>query len=140
MGWCGATAIMDQALAAAQAAVESVIKEIQKDPGKGRQTAEWDVQTVVDDALRPFVSTISDALRDGDWDCIEEADGFWRFPQEMLGYDDARWEEWLIDRLADFEDDRAERQRCLNLLNNLYTRQGGLEEDDNEEDTPDGAG
>jgi hypothetical protein len=51
--------------------------------------------------LRPFVGRIATHLRDGDWDCIDESAYFDRFPQEMLGYDDNRYAEYLLDKLRD---------------------------------------
>lgn len=99
MGWCSATEIMDMAVSGAETAFDTLLRAIQEDPGKGRATAEWDKQELLDAALRPFVATIAEKLRDSDWDCIDEADAFDRFPQEMLGYDDRRYLEHLHELL-----------------------------------------
>jgi hypothetical protein len=95
MGWCSATDIMDAAMAGAEAAVRAVLEEFAP-PGSPEA-----VQAKVDEVLRPYVRTIAAKLRDGDWDCIEESDYFDRFPQEMLGYDDAAFERWLREQLEE---------------------------------------
>lgn len=95
MGWCGATDIMDAAVAGAEAAVRAVLEEFAP-PGSDEA-----VQAKVDDALRPFVAKVARQLRDGDWDCIEESDYFERFRQEMLGHDDQEHAAWLREELGD---------------------------------------
>lgn len=99
MGWCSATDIMDAAVAGAEAAVRAVLEEFAP-PGSDRA-----VQDKVDDVLRPFVRTIARKLRDGDWDCIEEADAFERFPQEMYDHDDREHMTWLREQLEERADD-----------------------------------
>lgn len=95
MGWCSATDIMDAALAGAEAAVKAVMEEFGP-PGSPEA-----VQSYLDDALRPFVAKVAKALRDGDWDCIEESDYFERFRQEMLGHDDQEHAAWIRENLGD---------------------------------------
>lgn len=95
MGWCSATAIMDAAVAGAEAAVRVVLEEFAP-PGSPEM-----VQQKVDEVLRPFVATVARQLRDGDWDCIEESDHFERFRAEMLGHDDVAHAAWLREQLRD---------------------------------------
>ncbi len=108
MGWCSATAIMDTALKAAEAAVGHVL-----DSGAG---ARLDVERCTDEALRPFVATIADILHNGDWDCVEEAEHFRRFPQEMLGYDDARYGDWLAENIREWVGENDEEYRFYSDL------------------------
>lgn len=108
MGWCSATAIMDTALKAAEAAVGHVL-----DLGAG---ARRDVERATNEALRPFVALLASELRDGDWDCIQESDYFRQFPQEMLGYDDARYGDWLAENIRECGGEN-EYQFYLDLLN-----------------------
>lgn len=99
MGWCSATEIMDAAVGAADALLASM-----------RPEPEVFNRQAVDEVLRPFVAAIAAALRDGDWDCIEEADAFDRFRQEMLGYDDERMADWYREQLAEIEDPKRLRE------------------------------
>jgi hypothetical protein len=110
MGWCSATEIMDAALEGADRAVAAawqmasgnegartpaLANALQEDPS---------LREKLDEVLRPFVSTIAAKLRDGDWDCIEEANEFDRFRQEMLGYDHDQMVQWYRDRLNESDD------------------------------------
>lgn len=116
MGWCSATEIMDAAIKAAETAVHAVIQEIQRDNGKGRSTAEWDIQAVVDEALSPFVKTIAEHLNDGDWDCHRESAYYDRFAQEMHGDTDEEYMDRLAEELAEevkYEGVTTERYRQL---------------------------
>lgn len=91
MGWCSATSIMDAAISAADALVASVRKQTEP------QVFDRDA---VDEVLRPFVAAIAEGLRDGDWDCIEDARDFARFRQEMLGCDDGEMVAWYREKLS----------------------------------------
>lgn len=95
MGWCSATEIMDTALDAALA----LVKDIQA-PGVPVTRAVTKEQR---ERLRPFVAEIAEKLREGDWDCVEESDYFNDFPQEMLGLDDHRYQEWRREQLAGWD-------------------------------------
>lgn len=116
MGWCSATEIMDAALEGAERAVAAawqmasgldgartpaLANSIQADPT---------IREQLDEVLRPFVATIAERLRDGDWDCIEEANDFDRFRAEMLGYDDDQMIQWYRKRLAETDDPAAVRE------------------------------
>lgn len=108
MGWCSATKIMDAAVAAADEAVKATLQQVYQKAAvlerddAGKPTVHTATVLVdVDAVLSPFVAAIADKLRDGDWDCIEESDYFGRFPQEMLGHDDRRYQEYLHDKLRD---------------------------------------
>jgi hypothetical protein len=109
MGWCSATEIMD----AATTAVDKMVAEL-----SGPAAGEPEIQEASDDLIRPFVRAIADKLRDEDWDCIEEADAFDRFRQEMLGYDDQRMIDWYRTQLEEQDDpDRVrEYAECLAKL------------------------
>lgn len=93
MGWCSATLIMDAAVSAADAAVSAVLDDFDVELSRGK----------VDEVLRPFVRTIARKLHDGDWDCVDEADAFDRFPQEMHDFDDVEYERWLVENIAEQE-------------------------------------
>lgn len=106
MGWCSATSIMDTALKGAEAAVLAALMEgVEKGHGCCGPADEYaqrpEVRQAVDDALRPFVALLAGELRGEDWDCQEDSDYFERFPQEMMGWDDERYRQWLMTRLGD---------------------------------------
>jgi hypothetical protein len=114
MGWCSATEIMDTAVKAAEALSKATLAQVYEQ-AHVMERGDGDPQpaTVVidmDTTLRPFVAKIAEALRDGDWDCIEEADAFDRFRQEMLGYDDDRMIRWFRDQLTETDDPAAVRE------------------------------
>lgn len=93
MGWCSATEIIDAAIAGAEAAVKAVVETI-GDPA-GAQSFE----SVVDDALRPFVRTVAAKLTADDWDCQQDSDYFARFPQEMLDLDNKQFVDWIVEQM-----------------------------------------
>lgn len=101
MGWCSATDIMD---AAVKAADELLVKAYDALGVDSERVTLEDIRDELDDAMRPYVRSIADKLRDGDWDCIEESDYFDRFPQEMLGYSDSEYESRLRQQLKDAVD------------------------------------
>lgn len=113
MGWCSATEIMDAAVAAADCAVTAAWQiatgnEHARTPEFANALrADPMLRLKLDDVLRPFVTSIAAKLRDDDWDCVEEADAFDRFRQEMLGYDDARMVTWYREQLEDIEDPKV---------------------------------
>lgn len=92
MGWCGATEIIDAAIKAAEE-LEDAIRDAccQKPPNRAD----------LDDHLRPFVTVIAAQLREADWDCVDESEYFDRFPQEMSGWDDSEYANWLTEQIAD---------------------------------------
>ena len=98
MGWCGATDIMDAAIQGADALLEGAYEALGVDPD--RVTLE-DIRPQLDDLMRPFVRKIARALHEGDWDCVDEAEAFDRFPQEMYDHDDREHEAWIRQHLAD---------------------------------------
>jgi hypothetical protein len=81
---------MDWAIQMADDAVAEVIDEVVTD----------DMRRQIDDKIRPLVDALACKLHNEDWDCETEADAFDRFPQEMLGYDDARFAEWVRNELV----------------------------------------
>lgn len=89
MGWCSATEIMDWAIHMTDLGVQVALGD------------EPDAETEerVDKAISYLVGSLAKKLHDEDWDCETEAYAFERFPQEMLGYDDRRFEEWVRDEL-----------------------------------------
>jgi hypothetical protein len=104
MGWCSATEIMDAAVEAAEQAAYAMLNKAAQHYGFEPEHTKTEAKPLIDDTLRPFVAKIAEALRDGDWDCIEESDYFDRFRQEMLGYDDEAMIGWYRDRLAEVDD------------------------------------
>lgn len=117
MGWCSGTDIMDAALDAAEAAVRETI-----DGYVHGDADEEAIQARVDEVLRPFVVTIAEKLRDGDWDCIEESRHYDRFAQEMHGEDDREYETRLIEGLH--EADELDRRFWLERLNRHHEKMG----------------
>jgi hypothetical protein len=115
MGWCSATTIMDAVVSRVEEAVRGALSEDQQH--------EEDIQQFIDGQLAPVVSALATALRDGDWDCIEEAADFDRFRQEMLGYDDKDMVAWYRRQLADHEDSKTVREYAGALLS-LLERMG----------------
>jgi hypothetical protein len=120
MGWCSATGIMDKVMAAAYSYTAAILAE----------AAHLDVDTVpeevVTDAMRPLVAEVAGVLRDGDWDCIEEAEHFETFAQEMLGHSDDEHRAWLVEQVKDFADDdnTAEVLRWSEKLAAFQARKG----------------
>jgi hypothetical protein len=116
MGWCTATTIMDAAVEAADRAVAAAWQLASNNEGARTPAfanalrADPTLRAKLDDVMRPFVAAIAEKLRDGDWDCIEEADAFDRFRAEMLGYDDDRMIEWYREQLAETDDPTAVRE------------------------------
>jgi hypothetical protein len=107
VGWCSATDIMDTAI---QAADEATLTTIRQVLDVFETTVLVEINT--DKVLRPFVRRIAEALRAGDWDCIEESDYYDRFGPEMRGMTDQefrrhqaevyrddpeRFASWLVD-------------------------------------------
>ena len=106
MGWCSATDIMDAALEAAEKLAEEAFNLGQQAQGSTRTWADClkdnpELREHLDNVLRPYVRTIARKLHDGDWDCVDEAAAFDRFPQEMYDHDDREHEAWIRDHLAD---------------------------------------
>jgi hypothetical protein len=89
MGWCSATEIMDWAIQMTDLAVEEALGDAPDDETQAR----------VEDRIRSRVACLARKLHDEDWDCEQDSDYFWRFPQEMLGYDDREYAAWLGDLL-----------------------------------------
>lgn len=119
MGWCGATEIMDTALNAAEAAVKAAIE------GYAQGNADTQaIQARIDEVLRPFVEKIATALRDGDWDCIEESEYYDRFAQEMHGESDQEYENRLVEGLGDAHE--TDRGHWLARLNAHYEKVGKI--------------
>jgi hypothetical protein len=109
MGWCSGTEIMDTALRAADH-LAAAVWAIGYNAGAAGDEADFDevlknrqTRARLDDVLRPYVRQIARKLHEGDWDCVDEADEFDRFPQEMYDHDDTEHESWLRARMADAE-------------------------------------
>lgn len=92
MGWCSATEIMDWAIQMADLALEEAFSPAGPDD---------ELRASVDDRIRSRVAALAKKLHDEDWDCEQDSDYFWRFPQEMLGYDDREYAAWLGELLQD---------------------------------------
>lgn len=122
MGWCSATEIMDAAVEAADRAVAAAWQiasgnEGVKTPALANAlNADPGLREKLDSVMRPFVAAIAAKLRDGDWDCIEEADAFDRFRQEMLGYDHRQMAEWYREHLAEDYEPTPEQVREYGAL------------------------
>lgn len=107
MGWCSATEIIDNALEAADRAVAAAWQiasgnEDARTPEFANAlNADPTLRAKLDDILRPFVVEIATKLRDEDWDCEQDSDYFDRFPQELTGWTDTEYAEWLTEQIAD---------------------------------------
>lgn len=119
MGWCSATEIMDAVVAGAEKAAFDVLDNM----GKGDEAASW--RPTVDAALRPFVATVAEKLRDSDWDCIDESEYFDRFPQEMLGYDDQEYRAYLHKQLRDTDPGEYNYSDLVRKLANIQAKLEG---------------
>lgn len=127
MGWCSATEIMDTAVKAADAIAERLMTSAAEVYGHTAAEAQeaaarLGVQGELDAVLSPFVSAIANALRDGDWDCIEESEFYDRFAQEMQGDSDEEYEERLIEGLR--EADPVDRRSWVERLNRHHEKMG----------------
>lgn len=92
------SSIMDAVLAMADALLKGAYEELGVDPE--RVTLD-DIRERIDEILRPHVRTIAEELEDLGWDTQEEVDQFWRFAQEIIGYDDNAFEGYLRHRLSE---------------------------------------
>jgi hypothetical protein len=101
MGWCGGTEIMDAAVQALDEVLKGAYDALGVD--SERVTLD-DIQDHLDDLARPFVRRIAKMLHQGDWDCVNEAEAFDRFPQEMYDHDDQEHAAWLRDRIRDSDE------------------------------------
>jgi hypothetical protein len=101
MGWCSATEIMDAATGAADKLMHEMHEHWGMDPDR---VPVEEARAEADEFMRPFIRAIADKLRAEDWDCVEEADAFDRFRQEMLGYDDQRMIDWYRTQLEEQDD------------------------------------
>lgn len=119
MGWCGATQIMDTAIDAADAVVVGVVETMRDPAGPKAFTS------VVDEVLRPLVRTLAEKLRDADWDCIDESRHFDRFPQEMLGYDNREFGQWLVDKVGEAGPTETKYVRWLSAWQAKEVQHGG---------------
>lgn len=106
MGWCSATEIMDWAIQMADLALEEAFSPAGPDD---------ELRSSVDDRIRSRVAVLAKKLHDEDWDCEQDSDFFERFPQEMLGYDDRRFEEWVRDELKHETDPARTRSLAARL-------------------------
>lgn len=110
MGWCSATEIMDAAVEAADRAVATAWQIATG--AEGARTpmlanalrVRPELRAELDETLRPFVRTIADKLRDGDWDCIEESDYYDRFGPEMQGMTDEEFYQHQVRVFSENED------------------------------------
>lgn len=107
MGWTGGTEIMDAALEGAERSIAAAWQiasgnEDARTPAYANALNEDPtLRARMDDILRPFVRKMASLLEDRGWDSQEESDYFWRFPQEIIGYDDAPFGEWLRHKVTE---------------------------------------
>lgn len=92
MGWCSATDIMDTAIRAADEATIATIRQV-----LDHFETSVLVEINTDKVLRPFVRRIAEALRDSDWDYIEESDYYDRFGSEMQGMIDQEFRRYQAE-------------------------------------------
>lgn len=88
MGYCSATDYVDHAVAMADAAVETVLREL------GGPVLTEDQWAAVDEAMRGNLRVIVTKAKDDDWDCESESRYFERFrdvidPDGQFAYMDA---------------------------------------------------
>lgn len=55
----------------------------------------------MDEIMGKRVRELAAALEDLGWDTQEEVDNFWRFPQEIMRYDDVPFEAFLRHKLTE---------------------------------------
>lgn len=124
MGWCSATEIMDTALSAAEA-VAVRATEMAAEVEEGTRGPDVNPLPELDEVLRPFVITIAEKLRDGDWDCIEESEYYDRFAQEMHGDTDTEYGTRLVEGLSDAA--YADRPFWIAKLSKHYEKVGNAD-------------
>ena len=107
MGWTKGTEIMDAAVSAMTMTAAEVFQvasgmENVRTPALGNWLIEEPSNRAkLDDMMRRGVTKVAALLLENGWDSPQEADAFDRFSQEMLGYDDQRYEAWLREHLAE---------------------------------------
>lgn len=119
MGWCSATEIMDATLAAAEA-VAVKVAEMAVEVDEGSRDPDGNPVHDLDEVLRPFVTSIAEMLRDGDWDCITESQYYDRFAQEMHGDSDREYADRLVESLNEAHE--SDRPFWLERLNKHYAK------------------
>ena len=95
MGWCSATEIFDIAIDM----LEKVVREF-SGPAAGEQS----ITDAVDDLIRNDVRKLAEKLRDSDWDCTDESEYYDRFAQEIEGWSDAEYAEYLANKISEDND------------------------------------
>lgn len=92
MGWCGATQIFDMMIET----LDKVVKEF-----SGPAAGEESITDYVDDLIREDVRRFAEFLRDQDWDCGPSSEYYDRFTQEIEGWTDDEYYEYLRERMKD---------------------------------------
>lgn len=101
MGWDGGSHIMDAVVSSIDDIMERLLERI----SEGGENAPDVLIYERDDMMRPLVTKLASLLEDRGWDSQEEAEHFTRFPQEMLGYDDAPFAEFLRHKVTEATQD-----------------------------------
>jgi hypothetical protein len=92
VGWCSGTQVFD----AAMEIIEKVVKEF-SGPAAGEQS----ITDYVDDLIRDDVRKFAQFLRDQDWDCTSESEYYERFAQEIEGWTDDEYYDYLKESLRE---------------------------------------
>jgi hypothetical protein len=122
MGWCSATEIIDSAIEAAERylaagwQIASGNEDARTPAFANAIHADPTLRPKLDEVLRPIVAQIAEKLREQDWDCEQDSDYFDRFPQELTGWTDAQYAEWLTEQIADDPIKAAKYTDALHVL------------------------
>lgn len=92
MGWCGATQIFDMMIET----LDKVVKEF-----SGPAAGEESITDYVDDLIREDVRRFAQFLRDHDWDCGPSSEYYDRFTQEIEGWTDDEYYNYLKESVRE---------------------------------------
>lgn len=94
--------IMDIMLTATDRLLEGAYEALGVDPDRVTLN---DIRDEMDALLRSHVRAMASTLEDLGWDTPEETEQFWRFAQEIMGYDDGPYEGFLRHKVTEATQD-----------------------------------
>lgn len=122
MSWTSATEIIDSAIEAAERylaagwQIASGNEDARTPEFANAIHADPTLRPKLDEVIRPIVATIAAKLRDEDWDSAQDSDYFDRFPQELTGWSDQEYAEWLARQIAEDPAKAAKYTDALHVL------------------------
>ncbi len=122
MSWTSATEIIDNAIEACERylaagwQIASGNEDARTPEFANAIHADPTLRPKLDEVIRPIVAKIAAKLRDEDWDSAQDSDYFDRFPQELTGWSDREYAEWLGRQIAEDPSKSAKYVDALHVL------------------------